>query len=97
MPQIARIDVGDSQFHDRLWKLLTDTGIEPEEFEDLEYFSLIPFFVIAGASVETQVEAHGDHFHFRGVTLHVPEELEEMFFAVLPQMLGQVDGDEPIE
>ncbi len=95
MTQIARISVGDSQYDDRLWKLLVDTGIEPEEFEDLEYFSLIPFFVIAGASVETHVRAHGDHFHFEGVTLNVPDELEEMFFAVLPQMLGQVTDIEP--
>lgn len=95
MTQIARITVGDSQFDDRLWQLLLDTGIEPEEFEDLEYFSLIPFFVIAGASVETHVRAHDDHFHFEGVTLTVPDELVEMFFAVLPQMLGQVTAHEP--
>lgn len=94
MTQIARISVGDSQYDDRLWQLLLDTGIEPEEFEDLEYFSLIPFFVIAGASVQTHVRAHGDHFHFEGVTLDVPDELVEMFYAVLPQMLGQVT-DEP--
>jgi hypothetical protein len=94
MTQLARISVGDSQYDDRLWQLLLETGIEPEEFEDLEYFSLIPFFCIAGASVETHVRAHGDHFHFEGVTLTVPEELEEMFFAVLPQMLGQL-ADEP--
>jgi hypothetical protein len=93
MTQLARIDVGGSQFDDRLWELLVDTGIDPEEFEDLEYFSLIPFFIIAGASVETHVRAHGDHFHFEGVTLTVPDELEEMFFAVLPQMLGQVTGE----
>jgi hypothetical protein len=93
MTQLAHITVGDSQFDDRLWHLLSETVIEPEEFEDLEYFSLIPFFVIAGASVETNVRAHGDHFHFEGVTLTVPDELEDMFFAVLPQMLGQVTGE----
>lgn len=93
MTQIARISVGESQFDPRLKLLLDTTGIDPEEFEDLEYFSLIPFFIIAGASVETHVRAHGDHFHFEGVTLNVPDELEEMFFAVLPQMLGQVTGE----
>jgi len=94
MKQLAHIAIGSSDYDPRLRTLLDGSGIDPEEFESLEYFSLLPFFVLSGASVRTQVEGHGDHLHFEGVTVEIPEELEEAFFAVLPQLLEQLDDED---
>jgi hypothetical protein len=90
MKKLALIEPDKSAYADRFWKILEDTGLEPQEFEALDYFSYLPFFVLAGASVETHLHTHGDHFHFEGVTLSIPEELEEAFYAVLPQILEQL-------
>jgi hypothetical protein len=94
MKKLAYITIDDSDYADRFWKILVETGLDPEEFEALEYFSYLPFFVLAGASVETHLHVHGDHFHFEGVTLSVPDELENAFYEVLPQILQQlIDGE----
>jgi hypothetical protein len=93
MTTIAEINIGQSRFDERLKRLLDESGIDPDEFEDLEYFGLLPFFVLAGASVRTDAHAHGDHLHFHGVTLELPEELEGPFFEVLPRMLDAAYED----
>lgn len=93
MKQLARIAVDDSKYDDRLWRLLQDTGLEHDDFEGLDYYSLLPFFVLAGASVRSHVHLHGDHSHFEAVTIEIPEELEESFFAVLPDLLDQLVED----
>jgi hypothetical protein len=97
MKTLAVITFGQSRFDERLRTLLDATGIDPEEFEDLEYFGLLPFFVLAGASVRTDAHAHDDHMHFHGVTVEVPDELVEPFFTLLPEMLDQAYGDEEDE
>ena len=94
MKTIAEIAVGQSRFDERLKRLLDETGIDPDEFEDLEYFGLLPFFVLAGASVRTDAHAHDDHMHFHGVTLEVADELEEPFYDVLPRMLDAAYADD---
>jgi hypothetical protein len=94
MKTIAEISVGQSRFDERLKRLLDDSGIDPDEFEDLEYFGLLPFFVLAGASVRTDAHAHEDHMHFGGVTLELDEELEGPFYDVLPQMLDAAYAEE---
>lgn len=94
MKTLAVITFGQSRYDDRLRTLLDESGIDPEEFEDLEYFGLLPFFVLAGASVRTDAHAHGDHMHFQGVTVELPEELEEPFFTLLPEMLEQAYGED---
>src|SRR4051812_14798802 len=93
MKTLAVITFGQSRFDERLRTLLNATGIDPDEFEDLEYFGLLPFFVLAGASVRTDAHAHGDHLHFHGVTLDLPEELEGPFLEVLPRMLDAAYED----
>src|SRR3954452_21976740 len=99
MTTIAEITIGQSRFDERLKRILDESGIDPDEFEDLEYFGLLPFFVLAGASVQTDAHAHGDHLHFHGVRLLLDEELEGPFFDVLPRMLesAYVDDDEDDE
>lgn len=91
MKQLAFITIGQSAYDDRLWKLLQETGLEPEEFEGMDYFGLLPFFVLAGARVNTQVNAHGDHFHFSGVKLEIADDMEEFFYDALPHLLSQLE------
>ena len=90
MKQLAFITFGDSKYEDRLWQVLEDSGVPADEFESLDYFSLVPFFVLAGASVDTQVESHGDHFHFQGVSITIPEDMEEPFYDGLEGLLEQL-------
>ena len=92
MTSLGTIGVGASQLDPRLVSLLEASGLEREEFEELDWFGLLPFFVLAGASVDTRVQTHGDHFHFEGVELTVPDELVDGFFDVLPQMLDQLES-----
>jgi hypothetical protein len=93
MKTLAVITFGQSRFDERLRTLLDETGIDPEEFEDLEYFGLLPFFGRAGAWWRPAAHAHDDHMHFHGVTVELPDELEEPFFALLPEMLDQAYGE----
>ena len=51
MKRLAFIAQGSSDYDDRLRSLLEETGIEPHEFIGLDYFGLVPFFVLAGATV----------------------------------------------
>jgi hypothetical protein len=90
MKQLAFITFGDSKYEDRLWQVLEDSGVPADEFESLDYFSLMPFLVLAGASVDTQVESHGDHFHFQGVSITIPDDMEEPFYDGLEGLLEQL-------
>ena len=90
MKQLAFITFGDSKYDDRLWRVLEESGVPADEFESLDYFSLVPFFVLAGASVDTQVESHGDHFHFQGVSITIPDDMEEPFYDGLEGLLEQL-------
>jgi len=91
--QLARIAIDDSQYEPRLWKLLEETGLDRDDFEGLDYYSLLPFFVLAGANVRSHVHLHGDHSHFEAVTLEVDEQLEEAFYGVLPDLLAQLTDE----
>ena len=91
MTQLAFITFDDSKYDDRLWQLLEKSGVPADEFETLDYFSLLPFFVLAGASVDTQVESHGDHFHFQGVSLTVADDMVEPFYDALEGLLAQLE------
>ena len=87
MKQIAYITQGHSDYDERLREVLDSSGIDPEEFLGLEYFSLTPFFVLAGATVSPEAHAHGAEVHVTGVRVTIPEELEEALLATLPEML----------
>jgi hypothetical protein len=91
MTQLAFITFDDSKYDDRLWQLLEESGVPADEFETLDYFSLLPFFVLAGASVDTQVESHGDHFHFQGVRLTIADDMVEPFYDGLEGLLAQLE------
>jgi hypothetical protein len=94
MKQLAYITQGHSEYDDRLRELLDASGIDPHEFLGLDYFSLAPFFVLAGATVSPDVHAHDEDVHVTGVRVTIPEELEEPFLATLPQLLEDAYEEE---
>jgi hypothetical protein len=93
MKQIGFITQGHSEYEERLRALLDASGIDPEEFLGLEYFSLTPFFVLAGATVSPDAHTHGADVHVSAVRITVPEELEEAFLATLPELLEDAYTD----
>jgi hypothetical protein len=94
MKQLAYITQGHSDYDPALRELLDATGIDPEEFVGLDYFSLTPFFVLAGATVTPEAHTHGDDVHVTGVTVTIPEELEKGFMTALPEYLSDAYGSE---
>ena len=94
MKQIGFITQGHSEYDERLRAVLDASGIDPEEFLGLEYFSLTPFFVLAGATVSPDAHTHGPEVHVSAVRITIPEELEEAFLATLPEMLADAYTDE---
>ena len=95
--QLAYITQGHAEYDERLRSLLDGSGIDPEEFVGLEYFSLVPFFVLAGATVSADAHAHGTDIHVTGARVSVPEELEEAFLATLPLILADAYAEEEEE
>ncbi len=93
MKRLAYITQGSSDFEPRLRELLDATGIDPEEFIGLEYFSLTPFFVISGANVVADAHTHGDDVHVSGVVVEIAPELEDAFYATLPRILDDAYGE----
>jgi hypothetical protein len=94
MKQLAYITQGHSEYDDRLRELLDSSGIDPHEFVGLDYFGLVPFFVLAGATVAPEAHAHDADVHVTGIRVTIPEELEEAFLATLPEMLEDAYADE---
>jgi hypothetical protein len=88
MKQLAFITQGHSDYDPRLRSLLDESGIDPHEFVGLDYFGLVPFFVLAGATVRPEAHGHGDHLHVTGVVVEIDETLEEGFYGSLPEMLS---------
>jgi hypothetical protein len=98
MKRLAFIAQGGSDYDDRLWSLLEETGIDPHEFIGLDYFGLVPFFVMAGASVRPQAHTHGDDIHVEGVIVELADDLpEEGFYAQLRDLLYDAYGDDEQE
>lgn len=97
MKQLAFITQGESEYDERLWTLLQETGIDPHEFVGLDYFGLVPFFVLAGATARPDAHTHGTDMHVTGVHIEVPDGLEEAFLATLREMLAEAYSDEEPE
>ncbi len=94
MKQLAYIAQGNSDYDERLRELLDGSGIDPNEFIGLDWFSLVPFYVLAGATVTPDGHAHGPTMHVTGVRVTVPEEFEDGFFETLAEILSDAYADE---
>jgi hypothetical protein len=97
MKQLAYIAPDASQYDPRLRALLDGTGIDPHEFIGLDYYSLVPFYVLAGATVAPEAHAHGDSVHVTAVRVTIPDELEDAFLATLSDILEDAYQDEEEE
>lgn len=91
MARVADISVGTSEFDPTFLSILEESKIQRDEFEGLDYFTWLPLFVIAGATVTPKIEFHGDHTHFDGATLDVPDEHVGLFYDALPELLAAVE------
>ena len=87
MKQLAYITQGQSEYDPALRGLLEDSGIDPHEFLGLDWFSLVPFYVLAGATVAPDAHTHGTEVHVTGVRVSIPEDQEDGFLAALPRFL----------
>jgi hypothetical protein len=94
MKELAHIAQGRSDYDERLRELLDGSGIDPHEFIGLDYFSLVPFFVLAGATVAPDAHAHGESVHVTAVRVTVHEELEDAFLATLTEILADAYEEE---
>ena len=94
MKRLATITQGSSDYDPRLRSLLDGTGIDPHEFVGLDYFGLVPFFVIAGASVRPDAHAHGTDVHVVAIRVEIDEDLEDAFYATLPDLLDDAYAEE---
>lgn len=90
MARVADISVGVSDFDPRLLRILEASRLQRDEFEGLDYFTWLPLLVVAGATVTPKIEFHGDHTHFDGAVLDVPDEHLDLFYATLPELLAGV-------
>ena len=88
MKELAHIAQEQSEYDPRLRELLDASGIDPHEFIGLDYFSLVPFYVLAGATVEPEAHAHGDSVHVTAVRVTIPDGLEDAFLATLSEILA---------
>ena len=94
MTQLAYIVPEQADYDPRLRALLDGTGIDPHEFVGLDYFSLVPFFVLAGATVAPEAHSHGDSVHVTAVRVTIPEEQEDAFLATLSEILADAYDEE---
>jgi hypothetical protein len=94
MKQLAHIAQGRSEYDERLRELLDGSGIDPQEFIGLEWFSLVPFYVLAGATVTPEGHAHGPTMHVTGVNVTIPEEFEEGFLQTLGEILADAYAED---
>ena len=94
MKQLAYIAQGNSDYDERLRELLDGSGIDPHEFIGLDWFSLVPFYVLAGATVTPEGHAHGATMHVTGVRVTVPDEFEDGFLQTLAEILSDAYADE---
>lgn len=94
MRTLASITQGHSDYEDRLRSMLDGMGIDPYEFVGLDYFGLVPFFVLAGATIRPDAHTHGSDVHVSEVHVEIDEELEEAFYVTLPELLEDAYADD---
>ncbi|MCC6830818.1 MAG: hypothetical protein IT200_05665 [Thermoleophilia bacterium] len=94
MQTVMKIGADSVQYADRLSELFGTFGVDVNDDDALDPVGILPAFVLSGASISTEAHTHGDHMHVTSITVQVPDELEEAFYATLPQVLVAEDEDD---
>lgn len=94
MTLIMKITDDGSQYSDRLVDLLGEFGVDPAVDDEIDDLSLLPAYVLAGASIRTEAHSHGTHMHVLAINVEIAEELEEAFYDALGQVLEADDDDD---
>jgi hypothetical protein len=94
MTLILKITDEGSQYSDQLHDLLGEFGLDPAVDDELDDLSLLPAYVLAGASIRTEAHSHGTHMHVIAINVEIAEELEAAFYDALGQVLEAGDEDD---
>ena len=99
MTLIMQVTDEGTQYAERLHDLLAEFGVNPEVEDEIDEISLLPAYVLAGASIRTEAHSHGDHMHVVSITVEIADELEQAFYETLAQVLeaSAADDDEDDE
>lgn len=94
MTLIMRITDEGSQYAEQLHALLGEFGIDPAQDDDIDELSLLPAYVLAGASIRTDAHSHGTHMHVVAISVEIADELEDAFYDALGSVLDVSDEDD---
>jgi hypothetical protein len=83
-----------SQYSERLVDLLGEFGVDPAVDDEIDELSLLPAYVLAGASIRTEAHSHGTHMHVVAINVEIGDELEDAFYEALAQVLDASDDEE---
>ena len=97
MTLIMQVTDEGTRYAERLQELLGEFGLNPEIEDEIDEISLLPAYVLAGASIRTDAHAHGDHMHVVAITVEIADELETAFYDTLAQVLEASDEDDDEE
>ncbi len=97
MTHIMTITADGADYSDRLRELLEDFGVNPDVDDSIDELSLLPAFVLGGASIRTEAHAHGDHMHVVNIHVEIADELVTPFYATLETILEADDDEEESE
>jgi hypothetical protein len=94
MTSIMKITDDGSQYSERLVDLLGEFGVDPAVDDEIDELSLLPAYVLAGASIRTEAHSHGTHMHVVAINVEIGDELEDAFYEALAQVLDASDDEE---
>jgi len=97
MTLILKITDEGTQYADQLHDLLAEFGVNPAIEDEIDEISLLPAYVLAGASIRTEAHSHGSHMHVVAITVEIADELEEAFYETLGHVLEASDEDDDAE
>jgi hypothetical protein len=97
MTLIMKITDEGTQYADQLHDLLAEFGVNPEIEDEIDEISLLPAYVLAGASIRTEAHAHSSHMHVVAISVEIADELEDAFYETLSHVLEASDEDEDDE
>lgn len=94
MTLIMKITDEGTEYADQLHDLLAEFGVNPAIEDEIDEISLLPAYVLAGASIRTEAHAHGSHMHVVAISVEIADELEAAFYETLGHVLEASDEDD---